>query len=95
LSKALLYVVPSIFIMFVARQAAAQHSPLSGGQIIIPGSSVEHPGEVGVRGHTNIEIFVPSGGMPKEKPKYKNAEANPRCKTKVKPQLQLKSNGEG
>jgi hypothetical protein len=91
----LLSIVPLIFVMFGARQALAQQPSPSGGQIIIPGSSVEHPGDVGIRGHTNIEIFVPSGGMPKEEPKSKNAEASPRCKVKVKPQPQPKSNGEG
>ena len=43
----------------------------SGGEIItIPESSIEHPGDVGVRGHTNIGIAVPVGGMPQE-PKTK------------------------
>src|SRR5262245_61703882 len=34
----------------------------NGGQVVIPESSIEKPGDVGKRGHTNIEIFVPHPG---------------------------------
>jgi hypothetical protein len=33
-----------------------------GGRIVIPRSGVEQPGDVGQRGHTNVEIFVPRPG---------------------------------
>jgi hypothetical protein len=48
-----------------SKQSSPAQQTLSGGKIIIPESSVERPGEVGNRGHTNIEIFVPRGGWPK------------------------------
>jgi hypothetical protein len=41
--------------------AAAQAAP-DGGHVVIPESSVEKPGDVGKRAHTNIEIFVPRPG---------------------------------
>jgi hypothetical protein len=33
--------------------------PPGGGQVSIPSSSTEQPGDIGVRGHTNIQIFTP------------------------------------
>jgi hypothetical protein len=40
---------------------SAQAQP-AGGQVSTPGSSIEQPGDTGVRAHTNIQIFVPKGG---------------------------------
>ena len=34
----------------------------SGGQIVVPGSSLAKPGDTGVRAHTNTLIFVPNRG---------------------------------
>jgi hypothetical protein len=43
-------------------QPSASGSPnVSGGSILIPESSLEHPGDAGVRAHTNIGIYVPLG----------------------------------
>jgi len=39
----------------------AQVSPGTG-QVSTPGSSIEKPGDTGVRAHTNIEIFIPNRG---------------------------------
>ena len=36
--------------------------PPGAGQVSIPESSIEKPGDVGVRAHTNIQIFVPNRG---------------------------------
>jgi|SRR5208283_3545136 len=36
----------------------------SGGQVTIPASSTERKGDIGLRAHTNIKIFTPTGGMP-------------------------------
>src|SRR5271169_5349128 len=41
----------------------AQHL---GGQVTIPASSTERKGDIGLRAHTNIKIFTPTGGLPKE-----------------------------
>jgi hypothetical protein len=42
----------------LAMSAQAQVAP-GGGQVSIPSSSTEQPGDIGVRGHTNIQIFTP------------------------------------
>jgi hypothetical protein len=34
--------------------------PVGAGQIATPESSIEKPGDVGMRAHTNIQIFVPN-----------------------------------
>ena len=49
-----------------------------GGQVEIPGSSVEQPGQVGVRAHTNIKIFVPGGGIGTALPRLPSGRATPR-----------------
>ena len=38
---------------------AQAQPPPSGGQVLVPGSSLEKPGDIGVRPHTNTLIFVP------------------------------------
>jgi kumamolisin len=43
--------------------AQAQHR---GGQVTIPASSTEHKGDIGLRAHTNIKVFTPTGGLPQE-----------------------------
>jgi len=43
--------------------AQAQHR---GGQVTIPASSTERKGDIGHRAHTNIKIFTPTGGLPKQ-----------------------------
>jgi hypothetical protein len=52
-SRLALAVVTSV----AAAGAAAQ--PPSGGQVLVPGSSLANPGDLGVRPHTNTLIFVP------------------------------------
>jgi hypothetical protein len=56
------------------------------GSIVIPESSVEHPGDIGVRGHTNVQIFVPASapvppanadGTPAPLPSFSPAGAEP------------------
>ena len=37
-------------------------SPPGAGQVVTPGSSIQQPGDIGVRAHTNIEIFIPNQG---------------------------------
>jgi subtilase family serine protease len=43
--------------------AQAQHR---GGQVTIPASSTERKGDIGLRAHTNIKVFTPTGGLPQE-----------------------------
>jgi len=40
------------------------------GQVIHPQSGVQEPGDIGVRAHTNFEVFMPAGGRPEELPPY-------------------------
>jgi len=47
--------------MLAAAGGSAQAQP-AGGQVSTPESSIEQPGDTGVRAHTNIEIFTPKGG---------------------------------
>ena len=48
-------------------QAFAQEAGHKG-TIIIPSSSIEKPGDVGKRAHTNIRMFVPAGGFTAAQP---------------------------
>ncbi len=56
-----------VWMGFVPMQSMAQDPPQEiitpSGNVIIPGSSVEHPGDRGQRGHTNHLIFVPEKGQ--------------------------------
>lgn len=58
----------AVVLLSFAMPALAQdsNSPATG-KIIVPASSIEHPGDAGVRFHTNYEIFVPAGGLPQDK----------------------------
>jgi hypothetical protein len=47
--------------LLVAGSALAQPAQ-SGGQIVVPGSSIAKPGDTGVSAHTNTLIFVPNRG---------------------------------
>ncbi len=50
--------------MLAAGSARAQVAPPQGGQVSIPNSSIEKPGDVGVRAHTNTQIFIPRRRAP-------------------------------
>jgi len=60
-SIGLLAVALTVLLLGFTTPASAQSSPRQG-TVIIPESSIEHPEDIGVRAHTNIEIFVPDGG---------------------------------
>lgn len=47
----------------VVNVASAQEKHL-GGQVTNPASSVERKGDIGLRAHTNIKVFTPTGGLP-------------------------------
>src|SRR5271157_1323621 len=49
----------------VVSLASAQALHL-GGQVTIPASSTELTRDIGLRAHTNIKIFTPTGGLPQE-----------------------------
>jgi hypothetical protein len=48
-----------VAIVAAATIVSAAAQPPSGGQVLVPGSSIEKPGDIGVRPHTNTLIFVP------------------------------------
>lgn len=56
----------ALFQVFAAAMLAADSGyaqlPPTGGQVSIPQSSIEKPGDTGVRAHTNIQIFIPNQG---------------------------------
>jgi hypothetical protein len=71
-SRLALAVVTSV----AAAGAAAQ--PPSGGQVLVPGSSLANPGDLGVRPHTNTLIFVPQAtGALGRQPTSSNAPTHP------------------
>ena len=45
-------------VMLAISQGRAQVSA-GEGQVSVPSSSTEQPGDTGVRGHTNVQIFIP------------------------------------
>lgn len=63
-------VLATVFAALPGGQHALAQSPRTprGGQVIAPDSSVEQPGDIGVRAHTNIKYFVPTGGMGSVRP---------------------------
>jgi hypothetical protein len=46
-------------ILLLAANTGYAQVPSGAGQVWTPGSSVEKPGDVGVRAHSNIQIFSP------------------------------------
>jgi hypothetical protein len=52
-----------IVTMLSAGNGHARLAP-TGGQVVTPGSSIEKPGDVGVRAHTNIQLFIPDRSPP-------------------------------
>jgi hypothetical protein len=55
----------SFMVLIIALLAASgghAQAPSAGGQVLTPESSNEKPGDIGVRAHTNIEIFRPNRG---------------------------------
>ena len=60
-----------VAVIFAVSWKLASQESAPGGIVIRPPSSVEKPGDVGVRGHSNVEIFLPKnapnvGPPPKE-----------------------------
>jgi hypothetical protein len=47
--------------LLVAGSAGAQVPP-GAGQVYTPESSIQKPGDTGVRAHTNVEVFTPNRG---------------------------------
>src|SRR5271167_79327 len=50
---------------FGAANLASAQALHRGGQVTVPASSTERKGDIGLRAHTNIKLFTPTGGMPK------------------------------
>lgn len=62
-----LLVIP--FLLVFARPAFSRR-PTGAGTILPPNSSLEHPGDAGVRVPTNIKAFMPAEGMPQGGPPF-------------------------
>jgi kumamolisin len=60
-------ITAGVLLLLAARLAAAQTWPSGAGTVIIPNSSIEQPGDVGVRAHTNVGILVATGAIPAQK----------------------------
>src|SRR5271169_4706858 len=45
---------------------ASDQTQHRGGQVTIPASSTERKNDIGLRAHTNIKVFTPTGGLPQE-----------------------------
>ena len=58
-----------------APAARAETLPARGGQVVVPDSSIEYPDEIGVSAHTNLRLFVPTGGMDRVEPPALNRRA--------------------
>ena len=52
----------ALMILVLSAGSGYAQPPTGAGQISTPESSAEKPGDVGMRAHTNIEIFVPNRG---------------------------------
>ena len=50
----------ALAVAVLAAGSVRAQAPPAGGQISTPQSSIEQPGDVGVRAHTNIQIFTPN-----------------------------------
>src|SRR5271167_4036503 len=51
---------------FGAVNLASAQALHRGGQVTVPASNTERKGDIGLRAHTNIKIFTPTGGLPQE-----------------------------
>jgi kumamolisin len=60
----LLFAAISLGIVNAAAGQVQMHGPMHGGQVTIPESSIEHKNDIGRRAHTNVKVFVPTGGRP-------------------------------
>lgn len=63
-------------LLALAPFASARDLPPRGGQVQVPNSSIEQQGDIGARAHTNIRVFVPSGGMDNIRPPTHNDVRN-------------------
>jgi hypothetical protein len=52
----------ALIIALLATAGGHAQVPSAGGQVFTPESSIEKPGDNGVRAHTNIQIFLPNHG---------------------------------
>ena len=59
-----LLAVLSLVIASTATGQEHMRGAMHGGQVTIPESSIEHKGDIGLRAHTNIKLFIPAGGRP-------------------------------
>jgi kumamolisin len=56
----------SAAVSFGVTDLASAQVQRRGGQVTVPASSTERKGDIGLRAHTNIKVFTPTGGLPQE-----------------------------
>jgi hypothetical protein len=66
-----------VAIVAAATIVSAAAQPPSGGQVLVPGSSIEKPGDIGVRPHTNTLIFDPKVNGTVTRPQTGTGAATP------------------
>ena len=78
-----------VFLVLPTCAAAQEIYSVPGGYVLIPASSIEHPEDIGVRAHTNFEIFIPYGQQPNLPAPPPNAEtpASLACVYQLVPQV--------
>jgi kumamolisin len=64
ISVRLVSIGAGVLMLLSVRPAAAQLWPSGAGTVVIPQSSIEQPGDIGVRAHTNVGILLASGAVP-------------------------------
>jgi hypothetical protein len=53
---------PAFVLALIAAAEGYGQTPAGEGQVVTPPSSIEKPGDSGVRAHTNTQIFIPNRG---------------------------------
>jgi hypothetical protein len=53
---------PVVVLALIAAAEGYGQTPPGGGQVSTPQSTIEKPGDSGVRAHTNTQIFIPNRG---------------------------------
>ena len=53
---------PAFVLALLAASEGHGQTSSGGGQVTTPQSTIEKPGDIGVRAHTNIQIFTPNRG---------------------------------
>ena len=58
----------TVFARYLGTTHRDGHRPAPAGTVTVPESSTSRPGDAGVRGHSNVEVFVPGALGPLQPP---------------------------